>query len=497
MKKNDWILISAAASYSYLFYQQAPGINFMIFTLILILLFAARNYRVLNNINWKITALGAIVSGVFVMLYGNSLSVAANLLSLMVLSAYTFTASSSFLIALAQSAYSVITACSNLFKSYKHKQRKKNIHESFPIYIKHLTWLIPLVITIIFFLIYREANPVFSNLTKDIRINFISIPWILFTILGTVLVYGLLFPRKIKSLFIIDKKAKNTFNSSDLTDYNSTWFGKYFGMKNEVKTGAFLLILLNILLLSVNIIDIGYLWIDQKIPEGMSYSQYVHQGTELIIFSVISAIFIILFFFRGHLNFYEGNKYLKYLAYAWIIQNIFMIVSTGYRNQLYIEVFGLTYKRLGVYMYLLLTLAGLITTFIKVKNIKSSWFLFRKNAWILYSLLILACIVNWDKQITNYNLSYSKNVDIEYLIDLSYINIPYFIEANPQLFTDDDIYYGSKRMVSIKKQLKHKIILFENEYKQSDWQSWSFHKSKVFEVIQNHRQNIQKGNVTN
>ena len=36
MKKNDWLLAGAVAAYSYLFYEQQAGINYLIFTLILL-----------------------------------------------------------------------------------------------------------------------------------------------------------------------------------------------------------------------------------------------------------------------------------------------------------------------------------------------------------------------------------------------------------------------------------------------------------------------------
>ena len=36
MKKNDWLLFAAVGLYSFLFYQQTLGINFLIFTLFLV-----------------------------------------------------------------------------------------------------------------------------------------------------------------------------------------------------------------------------------------------------------------------------------------------------------------------------------------------------------------------------------------------------------------------------------------------------------------------------
>ncbi|MBQ0787458.1 MAG: DUF4173 domain-containing protein, partial [Oceanihabitans sp.] len=75
--------------------------------------------------------------------------------------------------------------------------------------------------------------------------------------------------------------------------------------------------------------------------------------------------------------------------------------------------------RIGVCIYLLLTLIGLITTFLKVFKIKNLWFLFRVNSQIAFLLLILFSLVNWDYSITKYNLENAPSLDLNYLINLS------------------------------------------------------------------------------
>ena len=62
-----------------------------------------------------------------------------------------------------------------------------------------------------------------------------------------------------------------------------------------------------------------------------------------------------LYYFRGRLNYHSKNKTLKLLAYVWIAQNIFMILSTAYRNNMYIEESGISYKKIGLYVYLMLS----------------------------------------------------------------------------------------------------------------------------------------------
>src|ERR1019366_7656081 len=80
---------------------------------------------------------------------------------------------------------------------------------------------------------------------------------------------------------------------------------------------------------------------------------------------------------------------------------------------------GLTRKRIGVYVYLLLCLIGLVTTFIKVSGKKSNWFLFRKNAWAFYAIFIVACFFNWDDMIVRYNCKNFKSLQFDY-IDRNY-----------------------------------------------------------------------------
>ena len=49
---------------------------------------------------------------------------------------------------------------------------------------------------------------------------------------------------------------------------------------------------------------------------------------------------VLLFFFRGNLNFYKKNKWLRYGAYAWIFQNMVLVVSVLLRAKYYFVYYG-------------------------------------------------------------------------------------------------------------------------------------------------------------
>jgi presenilin-like A22 family membrane protease len=106
MKKNDWILIIATALYSYLFYREAAGINFFIFSIGLIALLLARGQELRHKKKWLIVAAGTCISGAAVAIYGNWLSLWANVISLMLLSGMSVSTRSSVIMTLFHSAYS-------------------------------------------------------------------------------------------------------------------------------------------------------------------------------------------------------------------------------------------------------------------------------------------------------------------------------------------------------------------------------------------------------
>ena len=118
-----------------------------------------------------------------------------------------------------------------------------------------------------------------------------------------------------------------------------------------------------------------------------------------------------------------------YGAYAWIVQNIVLVVMAAFKNQVYIEAYSLTLKRIGVYYYLAFSILGLLLTLYKIYFRKDTWFLFRSNSFGIYIVLILSCAFNWNMIVTQYNLKNSKQIDAVYLKSLGYENYPLLWEG--------------------------------------------------------------------
>ena len=513
MKKNDWILVASIAAYSYLFYQQSFGVNFLIFTISLIVLLLLRNKEIFKNRSWIAAAIGSLLSASCIAYYGNRLSVTANIISLCILSAFSCQPQTSVITSLLFSFYSI--SASSVFviiDTIIRIQNKKKTTENKPSSVKFLLYLLPIFIVIIFFFMYKASNPLFDNFTKKINLDFISAGWMFFTIGGFFLMYGFFYHKNIKAIAYKDAMASNSLFPESTNETHT--FMSFLSIDNEKLSGIILLGLLNLLLLTVNLLDINFLWFDGTLPKDLSYSAFVHQGTGALITSIIIAILIILFYFRGALNFHSGNKSLKLLACLWIAQNAFMIISTAFRNNLYINEYSLTYKRIGVYVWLILVFIGLVTTFVKIIRTKSNWYLFRTNGWLFYFVLLFSCFINWDVLVTNFNISKAeqkhKPLDTYYLVSLSERNIPQLFALNDsiksQASTDDDN-YGTRSdwdrtplyqySYNYKPVLNYKLYRFLDDVQKSEWQSACFEKQRVYEAVQGFKQNIKEIDLQN
>jgi len=302
-------------------------------------------------------------------------------------------------------------------------------------------FIIPVFIIFLFVGLYSFSNPVFGDMVNNLGLgiqntfNFIFEGldfFLLLTFLLCLFISIYLFtqiPNKgyveqdINAIEVLDRDKKK----------RPRWF-KLTGLKNEYKAGVFLLLILNALLLILNVLDVYWVWFNFA-WEGQTLKQFVHEGTYLLIFSILISMAVVLYFFRGNLNFYAKNKLLKYLGYIWLIQNGVLVISVGIRNFRYIEYFSLAYKRIGVILFLVLALYGLYTVARKIQFKKSAFYLFKSNALVLYSVLIVASFVNWDSFIAKYNFAHANTsyLHLNYMASLSDKSLPHLDKSLTEL----------------------------------------------------------------
>ncbi|MGV6862704.1 MAG: DUF4153 domain-containing protein [Putridiphycobacter sp.] len=292
------------------------------------------------------------------------------------------------------------------------------------VFKKIITYSIPFILVIIFFKLYQSANPTFEKYTKFINLDFISWNFVFIYLTLYTLLNGFFFFNKVDDINKLDVAISNEVNPN----YTDSFQAK-LGLDYELKMGKLIIITLSIILTAFLIID--GLTIFNVIPNELTHAETVHQGIYILIASIVLVILIVSFVFRGQLNFSDTNL-LRYATMYWLILNINMAFFNAYKNFSYISDWGLTHKRIGVFVYLILCVIGLTLTIYKVKRQKSFWFLFNSSLNSFFAFLVLYGLFNWNGIIAKHNLSevnYAKgNIDLEYNLSLGYEAYPYLLD---------------------------------------------------------------------
>lgn len=352
-----------------------------------------------------------------------------------------------------------------LFKAFKLISDKLAI---IPGYKKYRHWIIiillPLMITSVFLVLYYNANESFNKLTYQFFdwiykymksfLDLISLPKFFFLLFGFGIGASLLLRFKNQ---LIERVEKNLTDDIQRKSWNSYWGNASLtGLKNYYRMALISFLMVNLLLLVVNILDIIHVWFNFETSSASELRQFVHNGTYILIFSILVAIGMVLYFFYGNINFYKHNRWVKTLAYVWIGQNMIMVASVFVRNLYYVQLFGLAYKRLGVFFFLIATILALILLIIKVKEHKSVTYYLRTISITAYCVLLFVSLFNWDVFIASYNLNYNrKNLDTKFLFhELSDKTLPILWE-NKDAFGEsngEDYQYLLKRIQRFKER---------------------------------------------
>ena len=482
MKNTDRLIISATAIYSYLFYNQNAGINFLLLSLVFIILLLCRNKNLLQRKEWIMSAAITLISGVSILFHSSALAIIANVSGLLLLSAYSFSKRNSSIFSFLFSCYSVATSVIHFILDVSQRNLEStNETKRDQKHYKFFTFFIVFLLCIVFLVLYRNSNPLFKANTQWINFDFISFSWVVFTVSGFFIVYGLFYHRTISKVETWENSLplKNGVGEPSLNSRYQT----------EVSSGVLLFFFLNLMLVILNVGDISTIWFNGALPKNINHSDFVHNGVSLIILSIVIATSLIMFLYRADFSSIAKSTTLKIMVYVWILQNIIMLISTASRNQIYIQDYNLTYKRIGVYVWLVLAALGLLITFFKVWKNQSNWFLIKSNFTLWFCFLALSSAINWDLLITRYNLTNKPitEVDFHYLFSLSDSNIPELLEVtkredfhliNGLLKSYTDPHKNSYSNRSYKWFMKMKIKLYLNDYK-SDWQSWDLRDKRI------------------
>ncbi|MFK7937176.1 MAG: DUF4173 domain-containing protein [Saprospiraceae bacterium] len=473
--------------YCFLFWRERMGINVLIYSTLLQVCLLKMQPESARRREVLVTGVGTFLTAILVVLLNSTLVKIVHVLSLMTLVGFVQLAELRFI------WYALLLYLRNVVfvpvTAFQQLKTQGDIGDGLRRFRYVVTLMvIPLLILLVFYSIYYVANPKFAEVADSFWQSVfqffqwdISLDTIFYLIMGLFVTGGALWKtsgerfvkwqqRKVKTI-----ERKRPERSKMLVNRG------VIDLKKEYQSGLILVIALDLLLVVVNALDIRYVWFGEQPTNPLDWKVYVHEGTYLLIGAILLAMAILVVLFRKNINFLPKNEALKIAAYVWIIQNALLALSVGVRNWRYVEHCGLAYKRIGVFLFLLLVLFGLYTMFTKVKKRKSLYFLIYKNSWAVYGLLIVATLINWDVFITKYNLTHKTEaqLDIAFLMkDISDKNLSLLID-NQDLMTRT-VVWNTKR---IQDHIEVKKGKFRHKMKWGSWKSWNYQDWRIQQKI--------------
>ena len=275
--------------------------------------------------------------------------------------------------------------------------------------------LIPAFFLIIFFAVYTLGSQNFANIFKNYELDLDVWQFIVHTVLGFFLAFNYWNFAVEKFFYRNHHNLDNNFRP-DKQNIKPTY--DFLDIDFERSGGVLTFVLLNVLLLFfIGTYNYEQFYVVSKLPHQLS--EDTHERVYAVILSIVMAVFVILFYFKSSFNFDEKAGFLKTVAKIWIVLNGVLVLSAMAKNTEYIMELGLTYKRLGVYAFLLLSLVGLYYAFIKIKNQKTNAYLFNTMFWYFYGTVLAASFINWGNLATIYNIE-NKKGDFPFMYSLNY-----------------------------------------------------------------------------
>ncbi|MEZ4808700.1 MAG: DUF4173 domain-containing protein [Flavobacteriales bacterium] len=358
--------------------------------------------------------------------------------------------------------------------------------------------LIPFLIGVVFFQLYRAGNPRFEEFTAGF-LNVLSdllaelfTPHVFFILLG-IWSSAVLIRRQAPRLMAdLEQRWTDVLLRHRIRRPHWATPRAMGSLEKERKAGVMLLVLVNLLLLVVNAIDIHWLWFGFEVPEGFSLKQFVHEGTWVLILSILLSIVILLHLFRANLNFYSRAGSLKMLGMLWIAQNFILGISVFLRNYHYIDFHGLAYKRIGVMVFLALMLVGLVTLYIKIRERRSFFYLARVNGWAAFVVLIGLSTVDWDSTIVRYNLGHENagEIDIDNYLAMSdkvlpliYADLDMVEKQMERHRTNEVRWVRHLDPGKFREELAVKLDRFKARYDAQHWQEWNLADKRTMDRL--------------
>lgn len=396
MKTHHYIFITALL-FVIVFYDQYVGLNLGILGIIYAFLTMFRTPGKIKTGKLYILFATIILSSIAFAWFGDFPSFIAVLSSLLLLG---YKSKNRRMKVLLLVPVFIVNCCTSFcrFFNFEDWLPKKNVSG---LWQKTFAFIfIPLVLVSVFFGVYSAGSDHFAALFTDYELDLNL--WQLFclSVLGFFIAFNYWNYAVEKLIYKNNHFLDNNF-SKDSRIPKTTY--SFLDLGAERMSGVISFVLLNILLIFF-IITYNYEQFYEAVKTPVQLSEETHERVNAVIMSIIMAILVTMFYFKSGFNFDPKAGLLKILAKIWIFLNAILVVSAALKNYEYIVNYAFTYKRLGVFAFLLLSLIGLALTFIKIQKQKRNIFLVNTMIWYFYATILVCSYFNWGGFITSQNM---------------------------------------------------------------------------------------------
>jgi hypothetical protein len=329
-------------------------------------------------------------------------------------------------------------------------------------------WVLPLGLSLVFMILFAEANPILIRWLDLINWNWIfdlfTLERILLWLLVIILCWPLLQPK-----FRLKPKPIQEGDFKDIRNLTRFLFSR--------ESILYSLVLFNLLFSVQTYMDLIYLWGGTALPDGMSYAEYAHRGAyPLIATALLADAFVLVALRPGSET--EGMHSIRYLVYLWIGQNVFLVLSSIWRTALYIEEYSLTYLRLAALIWMGLVALGLVWLVLRIAWTRSNIWLINLNGVTLLTVLMMCSFINLGSVIAQFNVEHCKEVngkgpalDLKYLREIGTASLPalnWFLQHGSQYN------YKISKIIKLERNLRN---ILSHELK--EWRTWTFRSYRL------------------
>ncbi len=341
-----------------------------------------------------------------------------------------------------------------------------------------LGWLVPVLLTGVFLMLFRTANPIIGNWIETLgewlsevmsRLDDMFVLNRLLLWMGVgVGGWALLRHRP-----AVRRRAK--VGPSPSVGQART-IDRFVTVKLVVRC----LVMFNLLFAVQTAMDVYYLWGGGALPEGMTYATYAHRGAyPLVATALLAGVFVLIGFRPGGAA--EQSAMARRLVYLWIGQNIFLVVSAAWRLQLYVDVYSLTRWRVAAAIWMLLVALGLGWVVWRiVRGYDNSWLL-RVNVLTVAAVLYGCTFVDFDGRIAWFNVQRCAEVtgtgvpiDAGYLEHLGVETLPAVAWLRQRLAGQPEASARARHLASVQHRLTMRL-----HREVGNWRGWTLQRHRL------------------